>query len=94
MAHGRDVRTPEWRCGYCGTPGSEGRCNVCGSAMDNQANAIEGAKRPELILTWLAKLDQGWRLVEEQSRELTLRHAEDRREGRDHYRFVNVSDRG
>lgn len=82
----------EYRCGYCGTPGKEGRCIHCGSAMDDEAYAIEGAKHPHLIRRWLKSRDRGWDVADGMRAELSLRHMEDIRESRDPKRFDGIPD--
>ncbi len=90
--HPTDYGGYKYRCGYCGTKGASGRCPECGSGMDHEAGAMEGARWPHLILRWLSSRDRGWNLVSEMRIELHYRAMEDLREGRDPRRFDGLPD--
>lgn len=80
------------RCGHCGNKGDEGRCVKCGSSMEDEDHAIEGARYPHWIKRWLASRDRGWEVADGMRTELALRHIEDLREGRDPKRFDGIPD--
>lgn len=80
------------RCGHCGTKGDYGRCPKCGSGMDDEERAIEGARNLTLVRRWLRSRDRGWEVADGMRGELALRRLEDVREGRDVKRFDGIPD--
>jgi hypothetical protein len=60
--------------------------------MDDEAHAIEGANRLDLVQVWLRSRDRGWEVADGMRAELALRQTEDLREKRDPKRFDGVPD--
>jgi hypothetical protein len=92
MVGDTDIKDSTFRCGYCGQTGPRGRCVSCGSAMDDEEQALAGAAYPHLIKRWLDSRDRAWELVAATRTELYLRSMEDLEAGRDLKRFDVVPD--